>query len=138
MKIMAIWLGMVGILIVMVMQTGCTAMHVIERDRQIIRAKDVVEIKTGWEDGWEARVGIDVAKAAQLKTGFWAALTEDTKGTLGAIAVDAVLAGGAYYLMEKSKDNEPAPVPQEIPQYSIQANNVIIGDNNGMTFNGGQ
>lgn len=135
MKIMSIWLMMVLGLIFMVSQTGCTAMRVIERDRQIVKARDVIEIKTGWEDGWEAKVGVDVLKVSQMKTGFLAALTEEPGSTLGAIAVDAAIGGGLYYLYSEAKDSNTEPLPP-VPTYNIQADNVIIGQGNAQTWGG--
>jgi len=127
---------MVGLL-VGVFGQGCTAMHVMERDRRIIRAQDIIEIKTGWEDGWEAKVGVDVLRVSRLRTGLWAAITEDTGPTLGKIAVDAVLAGGALYLYKQSKDESSEPEKPQ-PTYNIQAGNVIIGEGNSQTWNGGE
>jgi len=125
-------------LVIVVMQTGCTAMHVMERDRRIVRAQDIIEIKTGWEDGWEAKVGVDVLRVSRMRTGLWAAITEDTGPTLGKMAVDAVLAGGAYYIYKQTQDGSSDPASQPMPTYNVQADNVIIGEGNSQTWNGGE
>ena len=140
MKIMSIWLAMVALIVLMVLQTGCTAYKVAQHNDRVRVARQMIEIKPeAWEGSWGAKVGIDLLSVAKESEGYIGAWKADPGGMAWSHITDAVIIGGTAYLYDRGRDEKTAisEAPPQ-PTYSITAGNVIIGDGNSMSFVGGE